>query len=29
MTQETLEPLDANRYREAGVDIAAGQALVD
>jgi phosphoribosylformylglycinamidine cyclo-ligase len=29
MTQETLEPLDANRYRQAGVDIAAGQALVD
>ncbi len=29
MTQETLEPLDANRYRQAGVDIAAGQALVE
>ena len=28
MTQETLEPLDASRYREAGVDIDAGQALV-
>jgi phosphoribosylformylglycinamidine cyclo-ligase len=29
MTQETLEPLDANRYRQAGVDIAAGRALVE
>jgi phosphoribosylformylglycinamidine cyclo-ligase len=28
MTQETLEPPDASRYREAGVDIAAGEALV-
>jgi phosphoribosylformylglycinamidine cyclo-ligase len=28
MTQETLEPPDAARYREAGVDIDAGEALV-
>ena len=28
MTQETLEPPDADRYREAGVDIDAGEALV-
>jgi len=28
MTQETLEPPDATRYREAGVDIDAGEALV-
>ena len=28
MTQETLEPPDAVRYREAGVDIDAGEALV-
>jgi phosphoribosylformylglycinamidine cyclo-ligase len=28
MTQETLEPLDVSRYREAGVDIDAGEALV-
>jgi phosphoribosylformylglycinamidine cyclo-ligase len=28
MTQETLEPADARRYREAGVDIDAGEALV-
>ena len=29
MTQETPEPVDANRYRQAGVDIEAGQALVE
>jgi phosphoribosylformylglycinamidine cyclo-ligase len=29
MTQETPEAPDANRYRQAGVDIAAGQALVE
>jgi phosphoribosylformylglycinamidine cyclo-ligase len=28
MTQETLEPPAASRYREAGVDIDAGEALV-
>jgi phosphoribosylformylglycinamidine cyclo-ligase len=28
MTQETLEPPEATRYREAGVDIDAGEALV-
>jgi phosphoribosylformylglycinamidine cyclo-ligase len=28
MTQEKLEPLDANRYREAGVDVDAGEAFV-
>jgi phosphoribosylformylglycinamidine cyclo-ligase len=28
MTQEKLEMLDANRYREAGVDIEAGDAFV-
>jgi phosphoribosylformylglycinamidine cyclo-ligase len=28
MTQDTLELPDATRYREAGVDIAAGDALV-
>jgi phosphoribosylformylglycinamidine cyclo-ligase len=28
MTQETLEPPDATRYREAGVDIDVGEALV-
>jgi phosphoribosylformylglycinamidine cyclo-ligase len=28
MTQETLEPPDVSRYREAGVDIDAGEALV-
>jgi phosphoribosylformylglycinamidine cyclo-ligase len=28
MTQETLEPPDVTRYREAGVDIDAGEALV-
>jgi phosphoribosylformylglycinamidine cyclo-ligase len=28
MTQETLETPDATRYREAGVDIDAGEALV-
>jgi phosphoribosylformylglycinamidine cyclo-ligase len=29
MTQEKLGPVDANRYRQAGVDIAAGNALVE
>jgi phosphoribosylformylglycinamidine cyclo-ligase len=29
MTQETPEAPDANRYRQAGVDITAGQALVE
>jgi phosphoribosylformylglycinamidine cyclo-ligase len=28
MTQDMLEPVDANRYRDAGVDIDAGNALV-
>jgi len=28
MTQETLEPSDVSKYREAGVDIDAGDALV-
>jgi phosphoribosylformylglycinamidine cyclo-ligase len=28
MTQEMLEPREANRYREAGVDIDAGNSLV-
>ena len=28
MTQDMLEPVDADRYREAGVDIDAGNALV-
>lgn len=29
MTQEMLEPLDANRYRNAGVDIESGQAFTE
>ena len=29
MTQEMLETLDANRYREAGVDLETARALVD